>query len=122
MLNNKEYFNQLDADLAVEKLDNETAATCGGGLAAVSLYDGQKYGGKEFKVTKDDDNLDNRKFGVGTDFNNKTSSIIVREGTWEIFQNDGYKGKSKTLKPGRYTNAKAFGLADNTLTGIRRIG
>lgn len=122
MLNTKEYFNQLDATLAVKEISDEAASTCSGGLAPVSLYANEDYEGEEFKVYENDDNLDNRKFGVGKDFNNKTSSIIVRRGTWQIYSKDGYDGTSKTLYAGRkYSTSSAFGLADNSLTGIRRI-
>jgi hypothetical protein len=131
MLNTKEYFNQLDAILAVKELDDEVAATCSGGKIYfggsdpdVLLFEDKNYGGDVLKINATngdgDGNLDNSAFGSG--WNNKTSSITIKRGTWQIFQNDGYKGKSKTLKPGKYANSSAFGLADNTLTGIRRIG
>lgn len=122
MLNNKENFNQIDATLAVKEIPDEAASTCSGGLAPVSLYADENYEGEEFKVWGNDDNLDDRKWGVGKDFNNKTSSIIVRRGTWQIYSKDGYSGTSKTLYAGRsYSNPKAFGLADNSLTGIRKL-
>lgn len=135
MLNTKEYFKQLNATLTVIELDDAVAATCSGGAPKfyttgdnpdVFLYDEKNFGLKGGKLGINaelyggDSNLDNALVGSG--WNNRTSSIIVVRGTWKIYQDSGYKGKSKTLKPGRYANAKAFGLADNSLTGIIRVG
>lgn len=131
MLNTKEYFNQLDAILAVKELDDEVAATCSGGKIYfdgpnpdVLLFEDNNYGGGVLRINATngagDENLDNSLVGSG--WNNKTSSIKIVRGEWQIFQDDGYKGKSKTLKPGSYSKASAFGLANDSLTGIRRIG
>ncbi len=119
MLNTKEYFNQLDATLTVMELDDEVAATCSGGAAPVTLYEDTNYGGAAYDVYGNDDNLDNSAFGSG--WNNRTSSIVIRKGTWTIFEDSGYKGRSKVLGPGRYSTPEAFGLRNDSLTGIRRL-
>ncbi|MCC5663615.1 beta/gamma crystallin family protein [Nostoc sp. CHAB 5784] len=119
MLNPKEYFKQLDATLTVMELDDEVAATCSGGAAPVSLYEDINYGGAVNNIYGNDDNLDNALRGSG--WNNRTSSIVIREGTWTIFEDSGYKGRSKVLGPGRYPNPEAFGLRNDSLTAIRRL-
>ncbi|MEH2289035.1 beta/gamma crystallin-related protein [Nostoc sp.] len=134
MSNTKENFNQLDVTLAVKELDNEVAATCSGGAPKfytggsnpdVILYDDINFGSKaalpiNAELYGGDSNLDNSAIGSG--WNNRTSSIKVIRGTWKIYRDSGYKGTVVTLKPGSYPNPKAFGLPNDSLTGIIRVG
>ncbi len=107
---------------AFTQLDDEVAATCSGGLSPVTLYDYFNFTGSAMDVTSNDDNLDNDWRPGKSGWNNRTSSIIVRQGVWQIYESDGYRGRSAILRPGVYPNPASFGLADNTLTAIRRIG
>lgn len=124
---------EFEATPAFHELDDEVAATCSGGKIYfggsnpdVILFEDTHYRGKALRINATsgagDANLDNEFAGIGTDFNNKTSSIKVIRGTWQIYRRDGYKGQTATLTPGKtYKIPKEFGLPDNSLTGIRRI-
>jgi len=45
-------------------------------------------------------------------FNDITSSIIVRSGTWQVCENAYFQGRCKTLAPGQYRSMNRFGLND----------
>ena len=117
---------------AFTELDDELAATCSGGKIYfngpdpdVILFEDTNFGGKSLGInatTNDgDDNLDNALIGSG--WNDRTSSIKVIRGTWQLFRNDGYKGAKSERGKGQYRDWKAFGHSVNDdLTGIRRIG
>ncbi|QFS48674.1 beta/gamma crystallin-related protein [Nostoc sphaeroides] len=129
MLNTKEYFKQLDATLTV--IDDEVAATCSGGRIYfggsdpdVILFEDKNFGGAALRINATngagDDNLDNAAFGSG--WNNRTSSIKVIRGEWQLFRDGNFKGPVSVRRKGNYKTPRAFGQADNALTGIRRIG
>ena len=132
----EQLFTELTAEFdapAVKELDDEVAATCSGGTFStngsnpdVILYSDVNFGGSALQINakngEGDPNLDNEFLGIGTDFNNKTSSILVIRGQWKIFKDDGYLGQNNTLTRGFYANPQAFGLANDSLTGILRIG
>lgn len=139
MKNNQheQMFTELTAEFeatpAFHELDDEVAATCSGGTIYfggsnpdVILFEDTNYRGDALRINATngdgDENLDNEFAGIGTDFNNKTSSIKVVRGTWQIYTGDDYKGTTKTLKPGDYYTPTKFGLPNDSLTGIRRVG
>lgn len=136
MLNTKKYLKQLDATLTVMELDDEVAASCSGGARFytggsnpdVILYDEINFGSSyatlpiNAELNGGDGNLDNDGSLRTSGWNNRTSSILVIRGTWKIYRDSGYKGTVVTLKPGRYPNPQSFGLPNDSLTGIRRVG
>ena len=78
MLNTKEYFNQLDATLAVNEIDNETAATIQGG-AAMTLY---RHGiGSEILGEFNGGGLRR----LSTNANNQASSVKITAGKWKFY-------------------------------------
>ncbi len=133
----EQLFTELTAEFeatpAFQELDDEVAATCSGGQIYfggsnpdVILFEDTQYRGKALRINATsgagDDNLDNEFAGIGTDFNDKTSSIKVIRGTWQIYTGDNYTGTTKTLRPGDYYTPQAFGLPNDSMTGIRRVG
>lgn len=134
MLNTKEYLKQLDATLSLIELDDEIAATCSGGARFytdgddpdVILYSLKNFRGDSLGINAEknggDPNLDNDGSFRTSGWNNRTSSILVIRGTWDIYQDSGHNATLRTLTPGSYSTPAAFGLPDNTLTGIVRTG
>ncbi len=130
----EQLFTELTAKFeapAFQELDDEVAANCSGGRfytggdnPDVLLFESENYKGRVLKINATngdgDDNLDNSIFDHG--WNNIVSSVRVIRGTWQIYDLSGYKGTSKTLTPGDYRYPKDFGLGNDELTGIRRIG
>jgi hypothetical protein len=136
MKNNQheQLFTELTAESeapAFQELDDEVAATCSGGKISfggsnpdVLLFEDTQYRGRALAINATsgagDENLDNAAIGSG--WNNRTSSIKIIRGTWQIYTGDNYKGTTKTLRPGDYYTPQAFGLPNDSLTGIRRVG
>ncbi|MFB2879430.1 beta/gamma crystallin-related protein [Floridanema aerugineum] len=116
---------------AFTELDDEVAATCSGGRVYfngpdpdVILFEHNNFGGASLGVnatTGDgDSNLDNAIIGSG--WNNRVSSIKIFRGKWQLFRDSGYQGPHSDKGRGNYKNAAAFGLPNDSLTGIRRVG
>jgi hypothetical protein len=118
MSNTKQYFQNLEVIPTVQELDDEAAATCSGG-ASITLYEHVNFAGDAKTFRDSEDNIDDDIFGSG--WNNKTSSIVVREGVWRIFTGDNYTGSYATLYPGNYASPSEFGLPNDTLTAIQRV-
>jgi Beta/Gamma crystallin len=124
-----ESTDQFEAT-AFTELDDEVAATCSGGIVRfdgpnpdVILYEHTGLGGKSLGINATlndgDGNLDNARIGSG--WNNRTSSIKIIRGTWQLFRDGGYQGPKSERGPGRYNTPRDFGQANDALTGIRRI-
>ena len=52
-------------------------------------------------------------------FNDKTSSIIVRSGTWEVCKDANYRGNCRTLGPGRYNSMPGM---NDAISSVREVG
>jgi hypothetical protein len=90
MLNTKEYFNQLNATLAVNEIDNETAANIQGGWN-MQAFDNDNYTGLLGSF-----NYGGKKKLI---HNDQISSIIIRKGQWRFYKDANYKGAAYTLGP-----------------------
>ena len=62
----------------------------------VELFDRPDFQGQRFTATSDVRNLDR------TGFNDRASSIVIREGTWELCVDADYHGDCIRLRPGEY--------------------
>ena len=51
-------------------------------------------------------------------FNDKTSSVVVHKGMWEVCAEKHYKGKCMVLKEGEYGQLKGF---DNMISSVREV-
>lgn len=65
-------------------------------MASITLYEHAGFQGKTLELTEDAPNF------VSLNFNDVTSSIRVKSGTWTLYQHVDYKGKSLTLSEGDY--------------------
>ena len=68
----------------------------------ILLFEDTNYRGRMVPLTANDSNLGE----IG--FNDKTSSIIVVQGTWNLFQNYDFGGQQWELGPGAYPEATYF--------------
>lgn len=119
MLNTKENFNQLDATLAVEELDNEVAATCSGGVAFLYQNDGFNQGdpGRRLRFSEGTDDL--RTYN----FNDETSSIVITGNkSWVFYRDINNKGPAVTLRPGSYNldQLRRRGIQNDWVSSLRR--
>jgi hypothetical protein len=61
---------------------------------AVDLFPGTDYRGRPFRVDRDEPEID--------DLIDRIGSLVIHEGHWEICPRPGYRGRCRTLEPGRY--------------------
>jgi Beta/Gamma crystallin len=59
---------------------------------------------------------------IGDEKNDKASSVIVNTGTWNLFADTAYAGKSMRLRPGRYPSLEDAGLCNDCLSSFKRVG
>jgi len=78
----------------------------------IQLFEGLNFEGRAFATQRDVPNL------APTDFNDKTSSVVVSEGRWELCNNSGYDGQCVVVGPGRYAS---LGGLNNQISSLRRV-
>ena len=78
----------------------------------ITLYTREHFGGPALQLHDSEPDLD--KLG----FNDRTSSVIVRNGTWEVCENKHYKGKCLILEKGEYAELKNF---NDMMSSVREI-
>jgi hypothetical protein len=61
---------------------------------AVDLFPRSDYRGRPLRVERDEPTLD--------DFTDRPGSLVIHEGVWQLCPEPGYRGRCRTLEPGRY--------------------
>jgi hypothetical protein len=95
--------------LAAAVLCSASCAACAGDI---TLYTRAHLGGPAITLHEATADLD----PLG--FNDKTSSVVVHKGTWQVCAEKHYKGKCIILKEGEYAELKGF---DNMISSAREI-
>ena len=97
----------LQSALAIAAL-----AAAGHAAAQITLYEGEGFRGRA--VTANDRlwNLDR------LDFNERTSSIIVDRGRWEVCEHPRFEGRCVILRRGNYPSLREFGM-NNVISSVR---
>jgi uncharacterized protein YcfJ len=80
----------------------------------VTLYERDNFEGRSFNVGADVPNLQR------SDFNDRTSSVVVASGRWEVCEDSGFHGRCLVLRPGRYATLRGSGLG-NKITSLRVV-
>ncbi len=105
--------------MKIARLSSSTAfALCfaaGSALAQVALYEHDNYGGQVFRSGNNVPNL------ADTGFNDKASSVVVRNGQWQLCSDANFRGTCVTLNPGEYPSLNAMGLNDK-VSSLRSTG
>lgn len=90
-----------------------TAAACTAASAGdITLYSHTRLGGPAITLHDATPDLD----PLG--FNDKTSSVVVHKGTWQVCAEKHYKGKCMLLSEGEYAELKGF---DNMISSAREV-
>lgn len=76
----------------------------------VDLYPIDGFRGSPLRISGDSDTL--------RDYSDRTSSIIVHRGTWEMCTEPGFRGRCETLEPGRYPS---LGRLDDRISSVRQV-
>ena len=82
--------------------------------AEITFFEGEAFQGQRVVVTGSVPNFAN------AGFNDRASSVTVREGTWEICDDAFYRGNCVVLQPGRYRTLREAGL-DNRISSARQL-
>lgn len=79
----------------------------------ISLFENPTFGGRQVSLRSAAPNIGN----VG--FNDRTSSIVVRAGRWEVCSEDGFRGECAIFEPGQYASLDA--RFDNRVSSAREV-
>lgn len=82
------------------------AALAGPAAAQLVLYEHDDYQGRAFTASGPTANL------TQAGFNDQASSVVVRQGRWQLCSDIGYEGQCIVLSPGSYPSLRAMGLND----------
>jgi len=91
------------------------AALSGAASAQLTLFEHDNFQGSRFDVRGAVENLGN------TGFNDKASSIRIREGNWQVCDDAYFRGHCVTLQPGDYPSLGTFGMNDK-VSSARELG
>jgi hypothetical protein len=78
----------------------------------ITLYTRAHFGGPALQLHGSEPDLD--KLG----FNDRTSSVVVQSGTWEVCESKHYKGKCLILDKGEYAELKNF---NDMMSSVREV-
>ena len=80
---------------------------------AVELFDGPDFSGRAVRIHNDVPSLYKR------GFDDQASSMVIREGAWQVCTGDGYEGRCRVFQPGEYADLRGF---DNRIGSLKRVG
>ena len=87
----------------------------GAAQAQVALYENDNFSGRVYRSNTSVQDLGN----VG--FNDRASSVVVRNGRWQACSDADFRGQCVTLEPGEYPSLRSIGLNDK-LSSVRALG
>ncbi len=79
----------------------------------ISLFESTGFGGRQVSLRSAAPSISN----IG--FNDRTSSIVVRSGRWEVCSDDGFRGECAIFEPGQY--ASLDGRFDKRVSSAREV-
>lgn len=69
-----------------------------GNRGAIDLYPGADFNGRPLRLEGDAETLD------GSRLQERTSSIVVHDGIWQLCSRPAFEGRCRTFEPGRYAS------------------
>jgi hypothetical protein len=88
-------------------------------MGHVILFEHANFHGAHKHIFEDYDNLN---ADDDTDFNDKTSSIVILDGRWEFFRHSGFSSKTgNTLGPGTYPNVRDHDIDNDAISSLRQV-
>ncbi|MGE5171444.1 MAG: beta/gamma crystallin-related protein [Rudaea sp.] len=82
--------------------------------AQVTLYSRDDFRGRQFTTDRVVRNMD----WVG--FNDRASSVVIRDGDWQVCEDAEFSGRCAVLRPGEYRSLADMGL-DNEISSLRPV-
>jgi hypothetical protein len=86
----------------------------GASAADLTLYGRPGFQGRELRANDTIVNLAN------SGFNDRASSVVIRDGVWELCDDANFRGQCVTLRPGRYASLRDMGL-NNNVSSLREV-
>ncbi|RYG06335.1 MAG: glycine zipper 2TM domain-containing protein, partial [Burkholderiales bacterium] len=83
-------------------------------MAQITFYEGEGFRGRAYSTTGQVDNLDR------TGFNDRTSSVVIDRGRWEVCEDSRFRGRCVVLRRGNYDNLREFGM-ENRISSVRPV-
>jgi uncharacterized protein YcfJ len=100
---------QLKTALAVSALIMTTQAA-----AQITFYEGENFRGRAFTADKQVNNFERHRF------NDRSSSVVVERGRWEVCEDANFGGRCAVLRRGSYDSLGASGLG-NSISSVRPV-
>lgn len=82
--------------------------------AEVTFFEGRDFSGRSFTTEQPVRNFEN----IG--FNDRASSVVVRNGAWEACDDSRFEGRCVVLRPGSYPSLGSMGL-NNQVSSVRPV-
>ena len=86
----------------------------GHAAAQITFYEGEGYRGRAMTADKEVWNFDR------TGMNDRTQSIVVDRGRWEVCQHARFEGRCVVLRRGSYPSLRDIGM-DNNISSVRPV-
>lgn len=83
--------------------------------AQIVLYENDNFDGRSYRASYSVSNLND------SGFNDKASSITIRNGRWQLCADAYFRGGCVTLGPGEYSSLRAMGMNDK-VSSVRELG
>ena len=80
----------------------------------LTLFQDDNFRGRSVNVRSDVRDLSR------LDFNDKTSSIVVRSGSWEVCKDAEFRNSCRVLQPGRYASMPGMNDSISSVREVRR--
>ncbi len=78
----------------------------------ITFYNGEGFRGRAFTADKAVANFDR------TGFNDRTSSVVVDNGRWEVCEDSNFRGRCVVLRRGSYDSLQKLGM-ENNISSVR---
>ena len=82
--------------------------------AQVTFYERENFEGRSFSAEQSIGNFER------SGFNDRASSVVVEQHSWEVCEDAGFAGRCMILRPGRYASLAAMGLNDR-ISSVRSV-
>jgi uncharacterized protein YcfJ len=89
-------------------------AVAGHAAAQITFYEGEGFRGRAFSTNDRVWNLERQ------GFNDRTSSIVVDRGRWEVCEHPRFEGRCMVLRRGSYPSLREMGF-NNTISSVRPV-
>ena len=87
----------------------------------IIIWENEKFRGNHRHIFTEEPNLNDPEDRT---LENKVSSFVVLEGTWELFRNPGFTGTyagSPTFPPAEYPSVSAVGITNDSVSSLRAV-